>query len=188
MYKAFGKRIFDIAASLTALMVFSPVMLLVAVAIALGDGGPALFRQQRIGRKQTPFSLLKFRSMPVNTAHIPSDQAAAVRVTPVGRLIRRTNMDELPQLINILRGEMSVVGPRPALATQVELVEMRAALGAYDCSPGLTGLAQINAFDGMLAAQKAEWDGKYARSLSFGQDMKIILLTFRYLLKPPPVY
>src|ERR1043166_9064746 len=127
MYRIFFKRVFDIALSAAALIALSPVMLLTALAIKLEDRGPALFSQQRSGRGGRPFRVLKFRSMPVNTGDLPSTQARNVRVTRVGRIIRRTNLDELPQLINILRGDMSIVGPRPALASQTALLDMRRA-------------------------------------------------------------
>lgn len=188
MYVLFGKRAFDIVASLVALLCLSPIMLLIAAAIRRGDRGLALFRQKRVGRGGHPFILLKFRSMPVCTADIPSDKAKTLVATPIGRLIRRTNLDELPQLINILRGEMSVVGPRPALPSQSELIEARFLNGAVACRPGLTGLAQINAYDGMTPTKKACWDGRYAACITFVNDMRIIISTFRYLLKPPPVY
>lgn len=188
MYSSLGKRVFDVLASSAALVCLSPLMLLIAAAIRLGDRGPALFRQKRLGPGGHPFTLLKFRSMPVCTADLPSNQANGVQITPVGHLIRRTNLDELPQLVNILRGEMSVVGPRPALPSQSELTESRIFNGAVACRPGLTGLAQINSYDGMPPAQKAFWDGRYAARITFASDLRIILLTFRYLLKPPPVY
>jgi O-antigen biosynthesis protein WbqP len=163
-------------------------MLLIAAAIRLGDGGAALFRQQRLGSGGRKFTLLKFRSMPVCTADLPSSQARGMRITPVGRFIRRTNLDELPQLINILCGDMSVVGPRPALPSQMELTKARMSNGAIACRPGLTGLAQINSFDGMSDEQKALWDGRYAAHVTFAGDLRITFSTFQYLLKPPPVY
>ena len=110
------------------------------------------------------------------------------RVTRVGRLIRRTNVDELPQLVNILRGDMSIVGPRPPITSQSDLIELRRANGALNCRPGLTGWAQINAFDGMSVVRKAELDGDYAARISLRRDIVIILRTFGYLLKPPPKY
>jgi len=160
----------------------------VAVAIRLGDGGPALFRQERAGRDGRRFVLLKFRSMPVGTAHVPSTDATTLPVTAVGRLLRRTNLDELPQLLNILAGEMSVVGPRPALATQEELLALRRANGAIGCRPGLTGLAQVSARDGMTVAEKAACDGAYADRLGLWTDLGIIARTVGYLFRPPPVY
>jgi O-antigen biosynthesis protein WbqP len=126
--------------------------------------------------------------MPVNTGDIPSAAARSVRITRVGRVIRRTNADELPQLVNILRGDMSVVGPRPALPAQRELVALRSANGALACTPGLTGLAQVNAYDGMSIEAKATWDGRYADRIRFFRDVAIILRTVRYLMAPPPTY
>lgn len=188
MYRHGGKRILDILLAATALLLLSPAMALVAVAIRLEDGGPVFFRQERVGRGEIPFTLLKFRSMPVSTAHVPSAEAKSARVTRVGTFIRRTNIDELPQLLNILLGEMSVVGPRPALPAQQQLRSFRSRLGAMQCRPGLTGLAQVNSYDGMPDKEKADWDGRYCLSVSFTGDVKIILRTFAYLLKPPPVY
>ena len=188
MYGRFLKRVVDVAISAGSLLALSPVMLLIAVAISAEDGGPVLFRQKRVGRGGELFEVLKFRSMPVATRDMPSALAGEVRVTRVGKIIRRTNLDELPQLLNILRGQMSVVGPRPPLPSQQELCQIRQVNGAIDCKPGLTGLAQINAYDGMPEKEKAKWDGTYAAKLSFLSDMTIILRTFRYLSKRPPVY
>lgn len=188
MYNSLGKRVFDVLTSSIALVCLSPLMLLIAAAIRLGDRGPALFRQERVGPGGRTFTLMKFRSMPVCTTDLPSDQAKDIQITPVGRLIRRTNLDELPQLMNILRGDMSVVGPRPALPSQSELTESRISNGAIACRPGLTGLAQINSYDGMPVREKAEWDGQYASGVSFLTDIGIIARTFGYLLKRPPVY
>jgi len=188
MYRHFFKRVIDVVFSAIALLVLSPLMLLVGVLIRMEDGGPALFRQVRVGQYGKPFTLLKFRSMPVNTGDIPSVQAREVRITRVGRVIRRLNIDELPQLVNILKGEMSLVGPRPALPVQKELINMRRHNGALACKPGLTGLAQVNAYDGMPEEEKAAWDGKYAANVSLANDLMIILRTFLYLTKRPPVY
>ncbi|HKE57212.1 MAG TPA: sugar transferase [Pyrinomonadaceae bacterium] len=188
VYGRFLKRVVDVAISAGALVVLSPVMLLIAAAITLEDGRPVFFRQKRVGRGGELFEVFKFRSMPVATRNMPSAQAGQLKVTRVGKVIRRTNLDELPQLFNILRGEMSVVGPRPPLPSQLELCQIRETNGAIDCKPGLTGLAQINAYDGMPEKEKARWDGTYAAKLSFVSDMSIILRTFRYLSKRPPVY
>lgn len=188
MYQAFGKRALDISCAFLALLVLSPLLLLTALLIKVLDPGPVIFRQQRVGRNGTSFAFYKFRSMPVNTANVPSDQLGTVRIKPIGWFIRRTNIDELPQLVNILKGDMSVVGPRPPIPSQTDLVEMRRVNGALRCRPGLTGLAQVSSFNGMTVAKKAEFDGEYARSITFLQDVKIVLNTFVYLLKPPPVY
>lgn len=188
IYRRYAKRLLDMVVAGGSLLVFSPVMLLTALAILLDDGAPVIFRQKRVGRGGRLFEICKFRSMPVNTGDVPSAQAAAVTPTRVGRVLRRTNIDELPQLINILKGEMSIVGPRPALPTQKDLLALRAQHGATDCKPGLTGLAQVNAYDGMPEPEKARCDGAYASQIAFVRDLKIILKTFTYLARRPPVY
>ncbi|GAB5534169.1 MAG: sugar transferase [Rubricoccaceae bacterium] len=187
-YARFGKRLFDVAASTAALVVLSPVLAVTAVAVRVEDRGPALFVSERVGRDGKLFKFLKFRSMPVNTAHVPSNSAGALQITRTGRVIRRTSIDELPQLFSILRGDMSVVGPRPAIPAQETLRQLREENGALACRPGLTGLAQINSYDAMPEDVKAAYDGKYAQHISLLGDLKIILGTFRYLLSPPPAY
>ncbi len=188
MYLLFGKRILDICCALIAIILLMPLIILIALLIIIFDPGPVIFKQKRIGRNGAIFWFYKFRSMPVNTEDIPSDKLGAVWLSPIGKFIRRTNIDELPQLYNILKGDMSIVGPRPPIPSQIELVEARRKSGALSCRPGLTGLAQINSFDGMTIIQKAELDGRYAASQCLTGDLKIILGTFSYLLKPPPVY
>jgi O-antigen biosynthesis protein WbqP len=188
MYRSFGKRLFDIILSGLALTILSPFMLVIAMAICQEDKGPALYRQTRVGRYGRPFTVLKFRSMPVNTGDVPSVQASAVTITQIGRFIRRTNIDELPQLFNILKGDMSIVGPRPALASQEELCTLREQLGALRCAPGLTGLAQINSYDYMPETEKVALDATYCAGISLFGDLGIVLRTFGYLRKPPPIY
>jgi O-antigen biosynthesis protein WbqP len=188
MYRLYLKRPLDILIAGTGLIVLSPVLLLTALAIRLEDGVPALFRQRRVGRNGSLFTVLKFRSMPVNTGDMPSAEARSAEVTKVGKFIRRTNIDELPQLFNVVKGDMSLVGPRPALPAQRQLCEYRAQNGALACKPGLTGLAQINSYDGMPEREKAEWDGRYASVISVLTDAGIVARTFGYLLKRPPVY
>ena len=187
-YARHAKRWFDVAIALCAIVCLAPLLLLVALVIRLQDGGPAIFRQSRVGRFGQPFTLFKFRSMPVSTPNLPSAQAGQVTITPFGRLIRRTNLDELPQLFNILRGEMSLIGPRPALASQAGLLRMREQASVMQARPGLTGLAQINSYDGMSEAEKVEWERRYVADISFAGDMGIVARTFVYLLRPPPVY
>jgi Sugar transferases involved in lipopolysaccharide synthesis len=154
MYVGFFKRVLDITIAAASLIFFSPMMAVVAIMIKLEDGGPVLFRQRRVGKNGREFGFLKFRSMPVNAANVPSVDATKIKVTKIGKFIRRTNIDELPQLFNVLRGEMSIVGPRPAIGSQTALVSMRAGNGAENCLPGLTGLAQVNAYDGMSERKK----------------------------------
>jgi len=188
MYKNVGKRTLDVFLASFAFLILWPLLVTLAIAIKVFDPGPVIFRQKRIGRNGEIFQFYKFRSMPVDTGDVSSDKLGEIKITWVGRLIRRTNLDELPQLWNILRGDMSIVGPRPSLITQVELVAIRKLNGAVHCRPGLTGLAQVSSFDGMTVAEKAEFDGIYASKVSFVIDISIILKTFLYLLKPPPKY
>ena len=187
-YLPYGKRLLDISASILALTLLAPLLLVVAWMIRREDGGRILFRQVRVGRRQQTFELWKFRSMRENVGDIPSASASYLPITKIGRIIRRTNVDELPQLVNILRGDMSIVGPRPALPSQSELISLRAASGVYEVQPGLTGLAQVSAYDGMSVREKAVLDGTYVRSISLVTDASLILRTFTYLRRPPPVY
>jgi O-antigen biosynthesis protein WbqP len=188
IYSRGMKRVVDAVCASVALCLLSPVMLALALIIKLEDGGPAIFRQSRVGRNLEPFTLFKFRSMPVAAPNVPSANAAQLRVTRIGRFIRRTNLDELPQLFNVLRGEMSLIGPRPALATQERLLKLRIEAGVMSARPGLTGLAQVNSYDGMADAEKVEWERRYVERITFAGDVAIIGRTFIYLLKPPPVY
>lgn len=178
----------DALAAGTVLALLSPVLAIVAAAIRLEDGGSVLFRQTRAGRNGQPFDMLKFRSMPERTADVPSASAGNLTVTRVGKLIRRLNVDELPQLVNILRGEMSLVGPRPALPSQNDLLAMRSRGISASLRPGLTGLAQVNSYDGMPTHEKAEWDERYAADVRFIGDTMIVFRTVGYLLRPPPRY
>jgi len=188
VYRKFGKRIADVALSGIALVTLLPLLAVIALIIKCEDGGRVIFRQSRIGRGMAPFMLLKFRSMKENVGDLPSDKARPLPITRIGKVIRRTSLDEIPQLWSILRGDMSVVGPRPALPSQVELIELRRANGAFGVRPGLTGLAQVNSYDNMPASHKAQYDGQYAARITLWGDIKIILRTFVYLTKPPPTY
>jgi O-antigen biosynthesis protein WbqP len=188
MYEKKFKRPIDIAISSVAIIILSPVIFLIGALIKIIDPGPIIFKQSRVGRDGKIFKFFKFRSMPINTGDIPSDKLSNISLTWVGRFIRRSNLDELPQLFNILRGDMSVVGPRPSIISQRELIDARRENDALLCRPGLTGLAQVNSYDGMSVAEKANWDGIYASNITFRGDIRIILKTFSYLLKPPPMY
>lgn len=188
VYAAYGKRILDCVLAAGGLIALSPLLVLVALAIKIEDGGPALFRQLRIGRNGNTFTLYKFRSMPVSTPNVPSAAAGALQTTRIGRFIRRTNIDELPQLWNVLIGDMSLIGPRPALPSQSSLLVARRDVRVDRLRPGLTGLAQVNAYDGMPETEKVGWESRYAHDVSFVRDIWIVLRTFRYLLRRPPVY
>ena len=188
IYGRFVKRALDVVLSAAALAVLWPLMLLAALAIYAEDRGPILFRQARVGRGQSTFQVMKFRSMRVGTANLPSADADDRAITRMGAVLRRTNLDELPQLINIVRGDMSVVGPRPAVPSQTSLIALRESGGAHRLRPGLTGLAQINSYDGMPDEDKARYDVLYASRVSLGRDLAIIARTIGYLRKPPPKY
>lgn len=188
MYRRFFKRMFDLLLAGGSLLALSPLMFLTVLAVRLDDGGSPIFRQKRVGRRGGLFQILKFRSLPTNAKNLPSTHAQKLKPTRVGKIIRRTNIDELPQLINVLNGEMSIVGPRPALPSQELLLILRKENGALQCKPGLTGLAQVRSYDGMPESEKAKWDGEYASRITLFRDLRIILKTFIYLTRRPPVY
>ena len=188
LYQRFGKRMFDISLSIVAVTILSPIFLLTSILILLEDGYPIFFQQDRYGAKKKIFILYKFRSMPTNTPDLPSALMKGNKITFIGKIIRRTNIDELPQLINILRGHMSIVGPRPALVDQIDLIKMRMANLSVNLRPGLTGLAQINSYNNMSENEKSKFDSTYASQYSFWFDLIIIFRTFKYLLKRPPIY
>ncbi len=178
----FCKRIFDLALSLALLLLFSAPLLALALAIKMDSPGPVLFRQRRIGKGKREFLILKFRTMrtdaPKDTpTHLLADPSAYI--TPLGAFLRRTSLDELPQLLNILKGEMSFVGPRPALWNQYDLIAERDRRGANDVPPGLTGLAQISGRDELPVERKAELDGEYVQKASMAFDLRILFRTFR---------
>ena len=188
MYKQLGKRVIDLIVSCIALIVLSPLMLFVALLIRVTDPGPIIFKQSRVGKDGLLFTFYKFRSMSINTGDISSDKVGEINIGLIGKAIRRTSIDELPQLFNILIGNMSIVGPRPPIPSQIELIKIRKRDGSIQCLPGLTGLAQISSFDGMSVNEKAAFDKDYANSISFMNDFIIIFRTFSYLFKKPPVY
>ena len=188
LYKIIGKRIFDILICVILIVLLSPVFILVSILIYAEKRGPILFFQKRVGKNTEEFFIIKFRSMPVETESLASDQLPESKLSRIGSFIRRTNIDELPQIFNVLLNDMSIVGPRPSLSSQKKLIEIRKLNGSINCIPGITGLAQVNSYDGMVVEKKAELDGIYAKKISFFYDIKIILKTFLYLLKPPPKY
>lgn len=188
MYEAFFKRVVDLVASSALLILTAPLTFGAALFIWLEDRRSPIFRQERIGRSERVFTIFKLRTMSTGTASLASSQASDLQVTRTGSVLRRTNIDELPQLVNIVRGEMSLVGPRPALPSQTELIRLRRSSDAYRVRPGLTGLAQVRAYDDMPEVEKAGHDAEYARKVTLRVDLSILLRTFFYLLKPPPRY
>lgn len=185
MYKYFFKRLLDIVLSLLGLLVLAVPMLAIAIAIKIDDPGPAFFKQKRVGKGKKLFWLYKFRSMKVNTPNLPTHllENPQQYISKVGAFIRKTSIDELPQLFNILRGDMSVIGPRPALYSQEDLIAERDQYRANDIRPGLTGWAQINGRDELEIPVKAKLDGEYVEKLSFGFDIKCFFGTIKSVLK-----
>ena len=186
MYQKFGKRTLDILLSGCGIVVLAPVYLAVAVAIKLDDPGPVFFRQKRVGIHKSHFNILKFRTMKMNT---PKDTPTHLLenpeqyITRVGRILRKTSLDELPQILQIFTGEMSVIGPRPALWNQFDLIAERDKYGANDVRPGLTGWAQINGRDELPIDVKARLDGEYVQKMSFAFDCKCFFGTIVSVLK-----
>lgn len=169
-------RFFDLLFSTLGLMLGSPVLLGLTL-IGLFDTGSPLFRQQRVGRNKKPFTLVKFRTMKPDTASVASHLADASSITPFGRFLRRTKLDELPQLWNVLKGEMSLVGPRPCLFNQQELITEREQRGVLDARPGITGLAQVNDIDMSTPKLLAETDARMLASLTIGAYFRYIFQT-----------
>tara|TARA_Y100001001_G_scaffold163790_1_gene193859 strand:+ start:122 stop:682 length:561 start_codon:yes stop_codon:yes gene_type:complete len=169
-------RLFDFFFSVVGLVFGFPVLLLLVV-VGLFDTGSPLFRQQRVGRNKKPFTLVKLRTMKKNTASVASHLASASAVTPFGRFLRRTKLDELPQLWNVLKGEMSLVGPRPCLFNQEELIAERDQRGVLGARPGITGLAQVSDIDMSTPRLLAETDQKMLENLTLTAYFKYILMT-----------
>lgn len=179
MYKKF-KKVFDRVLALVGLVILSPVFLVLIIAIKLDSKGSVFFRQKRVGLHKRYFKILKFRTMRIDT---PKDTPThlldnpELYITKIGRFLRKTSLDELPQIINILKGDMAIVGPRPALWNQYDLIAERDRYGANDILPGLTGWAQINGRDELPIDVKARLDGEYVSKQSFWMDLRCILGT-----------
>ena len=186
MYQKFWKRLLDIVLSGCAIVVLSPLFLILALAIKIDDPGPVFFRQKRVGIHKSHFNILKFRTMKVST---PKDMPTHLLenpqqyITRVGGFLRKTSLDELPQIFQIFSGDMSIIGPRPALWNQFDLIEERDRYGANDVRPGLTGWAQINGRDELPIDVKAKLDGEYIEKLSFLFDCKCFFGTIASVLK-----
>jgi len=180
-----GKRLFDFFAALCALIVLSAPLLIIAVVIKLTSRGPVIHWSRRIGRNNTIFLMAKFRTMRIDTPQVATHllENPDRYVTPIGRFLRKFSLDELPQLLNIIKGDISVVGPRPALFNQDDLRELRTRRGIHALMPGLTGWAQINGRDELSIPVKVQLDEYYLLHMSFLFDIKIILLTITKVLK-----
>lgn len=181
----FFKRLFDFTSSLFALLIFSPLLLVVAILVKLTSPGPVLYWSDRVGRNNSIFRMPKFRTMRIDTPAVATHLLTNPDhyLTPIGKFLRKTSLDELPQLINILKGDMSIVGPRPALYNQDDLISLRTAKGIHLLMPGLTGWAQINGRDELPISVKVDFDDYYLKNRSFSLDIKIIFLTFFKVLK-----
>ena len=186
MYKKAVKRIIDFILSLCGLIVLSPVFIILCIWIKLDSKGPILFKQKRVGINKTYFNIYKFRTMYIDT---PKDMPTHMLsnpdqfITKAGKFLRKTSLDELPQIINILKGEMAIIGPRPALWNQYDLIEERDKYHANDVRPGLTGWAQINGRDELEIDVKARLDGEYVKRISFLFDLKCFFGTITSVLK-----
>lgn len=186
MYQKCLKRVLDFLLSLCGLVVLMPVFLMLIVLIKLDSRGPVLFKQKRVGVHKTYFNILKFRTMRVDTPKdMPTHMLANAEnyITRVGKFLRKTSLDELPQIINILKGDMSIIGPRPALWNQYDLIAERDKYGANDVMPGLTGWAQINGRDELEIPVKAKLDGEYVKRLSFRFDCICFVGTIAAVLR-----
>ncbi|MDC5850440.1 sugar transferase [Vibrio europaeus] len=169
-------RVLDFIFSLCGLLLLWPVFIVIFV-LGYFDTGSPVFRQVRVGRSQKPFTLIKFRTMPVETRSVATHLVGASSVTKLGGFLRKTKLDELPQLINVLKGEMSLVGPRPCLFNQEELIKQRDSRGVFDVRPGITGLAQVNEIDMSTPEILAEWDEKMISRMSIKQYFTYIFQT-----------
>lgn len=186
LYKDGMKRIIDFLLSLIGIIVLSPVLLLLCLAIKIDSKGPIIFKQKRVGKNKTHFNIYKFRTMKIDTpkempTHLLEDPD--FYITKVGKFLRKTSLDELPQLFNIIKGDMAVIGPRPALWNQYDLIEERDKYGANDIRPGLTGLAQISGRDELEIPIKAKLDGEYTDNISLRMDIKCFLGTITSVFK-----
>ena len=179
MYKTI-KRFLDIILSFCGMLILSPVFLILIVAIKLDSKGPVLFKQKRVGLHKQYFYILKFRTMRIDT---PKDTPTHLLANPeqwitkIGKILRKTSLDELPQIWNIFVGDMSIIGPRPALWNQYDLIEERDKYGANDITPGLTGWAQVNGRDELEIPVKAKLDGEYVEKMGFMMDCKCFIMT-----------
>ncbi|WP_294542995.1 sugar transferase [uncultured Gemmiger sp.] len=186
MYRNYIKRLLDLLLSAVAAVVLAIPMAILAIWIKIDSPGPVFFKQRRVGAHKTHFNILKFRTMRGDTPHdVPTHllKNANSYITRSGAFLRRTSLDELPQIYNILAGQMSIIGPRPALYNQYDLIEARDAVHANDIRPGLTGLAQVNGRDELPIDVKARYDGEYAADITFRKDLAIFFRSITYVFE-----
>jgi len=187
LYTNCGKRFFDIITSYFLIIFFSPIIILIYLLILISKENP-IFKQKRVGLDRKMFKIYKFRTLASNTSNIESKKIKNIKYIFLGKILRRTNLDELPQLFNIAKGDMSLIGPRPCLKNQRKLIQIRNKEKIFKLKPGLTGLAQVNSYDNMSDLIKVKYEKKYLTNISFIYDIIIIIKTFKYLLKQPPKY
>jgi len=186
MYKNVIKRIIDLIFAIVSLIVFSPIFILACIAIKLDSKGPIFFKQSRLGKDKKEFKMLKFRSMVVNAPKAKPTRKMKnpdEYITKVGKILRITSIDELPQLFNIIVGHMSVVGPRPVIPKEYDLINKRVKSDVYSVRPGLTGWAQVNGRDEISVVDKVKYDSEYVKNLSFLFDVKCIWKTIPLVFK-----
>ncbi len=182
----YTKRIFDFIYALFGLIILAPLFLIIGFLIKLDSRGPVFFTQRRIGKDKIEFKMFKFRTMKIDTPHnVPTHlmKEPSKYITRVGKILRKTSLDELPQFINILKGDMSFVGPRPALYNQDDLVAEREKYGVHQVLPGVTGWAQVNGRDTLPIQEKAKLDGEYIKHFSLWTDFKLLLKTLVAIIK-----
>ena len=182
------KRGFDILLAIFLIVALLPIYIIIALIIFIQDFGTPIFKQMRIGKGGEQFMFYKFRSMPLKTPNVESHQKEKLKVTPFGKFIRRSNLDELPQFFNVLKGDMSFIGPRPPIPSQENLITMRRKNKSLFLKPGLTGWAQVNSYNNMPEDEKAKFDGEYANRISLKMDISILFKTVIYFTKKPPTY
>jgi O-antigen biosynthesis protein WbqP len=188
MYLSFIKPLLDRFCAIFLLLAMAIPMLLIAIAVKITSKGPVFFKQTRVGIHQKPFEILKFRTMVLEAPHdVPTHALNEPEkwMTPIGVWLRRSSLDELPQLLNIVKGDMSFVGPRPGLPNQEDLITLREQYGANDMKPGLTGWAQINGRNHIEVSEKSRLDGEYVHRVSFSMDLRCILGTCKTIIKDP---
>lgn len=190
VYRCFLKRTFDFVLAIILFVILFIPMIIVGLAVKLTSKGPALFVQERYGRNSRPFKLYKFRSMANHAPQRANSEFTDIKkyVTPFGMLIRKTSIDELPQLWNIIKGDMSFIGPRPLAITDVKVLRLRKQNGGDSVLPGISGLAQVNGRNNIIDEDKARYDGEYAANVSFHIDLLILFETFVSVVKSEGVF